>query len=51
MFVNAIEEIQQFIAEENNDALLNLMLADQENLNRLLALADEWIEEEDPEQP
>ncbi len=33
----------------NVHALLHLMLVDPENMNRLLALADEWIEEEDAE--
>lgn len=33
----------------NVNALLHLMLADPENMNRLLALADEYIEETDDE--
>jgi len=33
----------------NVNALLHLMLADPENVNRLLVLADDFIEEEDTE--
>jgi hypothetical protein len=33
----------------NVNALLHLMLSDPENMNRLLVLADEYIEEEDAE--